>query len=56
MEDEAQHGGRILPGWEEHDLVAGESNTTETSTEHNRNTKDFVSLLECCVVVIAAQV
>lgn len=26
VEDEAQHSGWILPGWEKHDLVAGESN------------------------------
>lgn len=31
MENQAQHGGRILPGREEHDLVARESN--ETSVE-----------------------
>lgn len=29
MEDEAQHSGWILPGWEKHDLVAGESNATK---------------------------
>lgn len=26
VQDKAQHGGWILPGWEEHDMVASESN------------------------------
>ena len=28
VEDEAQHGAWILPGWEKHVLVAGESNVS----------------------------
>lgn len=49
VEDKAQHGGRILPGWEEHDLVAGESNTMQISDSRphrNRLTAHFKSQME----------
>ncbi len=44
VEDEAQHSGWILPGWEEYDLVAGESNTVNNRSPSGLNRSMFLSL------------
>lgn len=45
VEDKAQHGGWIFPGWEEHDLVACESNTIEISVKNCERPRLTASLI-----------